>query len=66
MVSTFSSNIQLEEPAFNDQAGTWDTPVDSNWTILDRVLGGITTISLNNANVTLTSSEFQSKTIIFN
>lgn len=66
MVSTFTPNIQLEEPAFNDQTGTWDVPVDSNWTILDRVLGGVTTISLNNANVTLASSQYQSKTIIFN
>lgn len=66
MVSTFSSNIQLEQPAFNDQPGTWDTPVDSNWTILDRVLGGVNTISLNNANVTLLSSQFQCKTLIFN
>lgn len=66
MVSTFSSNIQLEEPANGDKPGTWDTPIGSNWTILDLVLGGVTTVGLNNANVTLTSSQFQCKTIIFN
>lgn len=66
MVSAFTPNLQLEQPAFNDQPGTWDVPVDSNWTILDRVLGGVATIPLNNSNVTLTSSQFQCKTLIFN
>jgi len=66
MVSVFTPNIQLENPAFGDQVGTWDVPVDSNWTILDRVLGAVNTIPLNNANVTLASSQYQCKTIIFN
>jgi|SRR5882724_2486009 len=66
MVSVFTPNIQLENPAFGDQVGTWDVPVDSNWTILDRVLGGINTIPLNNTNVILASSQYQCKTIIFN
>jgi hypothetical protein len=66
MVSVFTPNIQLENPAFGDQVGIWDVPVDSNWTILDRVLGAVNTIPLNNANVTLASSQYQCKTIIFN
>lgn len=66
MVSIFSSNILLEEPAHGDQTGVWDTPLDSNWTILDRILGGVTTLGLNNSNVALLSSQYQSKTIVFN
>lgn len=65
MVSAFSTNIQLEEPAFGDYAGTWDTPVNANFTLLDLAYGGVTSIALAGANVTLTSSEFQQRQITF-
>lgn len=66
MVSTFSSNIQLEEPARGDQVGVWDTPVNSNMTVLDLITGGSVTIGLNNSPVVLASGQFQSKAITFN
>jgi hypothetical protein len=28
MASTFTPNIQLEEPARGDDVGTWDTPAE--------------------------------------
>lgn len=66
MVSTYTPNLNLEEPARGDQVGTWDTPVNNNMTLLDLVDGGVTTISLNNSPVTLAAAQFQCKTIIFN
>jgi Phage Tail Collar Domain len=66
MVSTFTPNIQLEEPARGDDVGTWDVPVNNNMTLLDKVTGAITTIGLNNSNVALSSPQFQSKQITFN
>ena len=66
MASTFSPNINLEEPARGDDVGTWDTPVNANMTLLDLVCGGLATISLNNSNVTLSAGQFQSRTITFN
>lgn len=66
MVSTFTTNIQLEEPARGDQVGTWDTPVNNNMTLIDLVCGGKTTIGLNNSNVVLSSPQYECKTIIFN
>ncbi len=66
MASTFTPNLQIEEPARGDDVGVWDVPVNSNMTLLDLVLGGIATIPLNNANVTLSAGQFQSKTITFN
>lgn len=65
MVSTFTPAIQLEEPARGDQVGTWDTPVNNNMTLIDKVVGAITSISLNNSNVVLSSPQFQSKEITF-
>ena len=66
MVSTFTPNVQLEEPARGDDVGTWDTPVNGNTTNLDLMLGAINTISLNNSNVVLSAAQYRSKMITFN
>lgn len=66
MVSTFTPNINLEEPARGDYVGVWDTPVNANMTLIDLVVGGRTAISLNNSNVVLSAAQFQCKTITFN
>jgi microcystin-dependent protein len=66
MVSTFTPNIQWEEPARNDDVGTWDTPVNNNGTLIDLVTGAIATIGLNNSNVVLSAAQFRSKQITFN
>jgi hypothetical protein len=65
MVSTFTPNIQLEEPARGDQVGTWDTPVNANTTLIDLTIGGIATINLNNSPVILASGQFQCSLITF-
>jgi hypothetical protein len=66
MVSTFTPNIQLEEPARGDDVGTWDTPVNSNMTELDLCLGGIATISAAAGSVVLSATQLQSRMLTFN
>jgi len=66
MVSTFSPNIQLEEPARGDQVGVWDTPVNANMTLLDLVVGGRTTISGAGGSVVLSAAQFQASVITIN
>lgn len=66
MVSTFTPNINLEEPARGDYVGTWDTPVNANMTLLDLVAGGRTTINGAAGSVVLSAAQFQCKTITFN
>jgi hypothetical protein len=66
MVSAYTPNIQLEEPARGDQVGTWDVPVNNNMTVIDSVVGAVTSISLNNSPVVLTGAQFQSRMIAFN
>src|SRR5882724_4241057 len=66
MVSTFTPNIQWEEPARGDDVGIWDTPVNNNGTLIDLVTGAINTISLNNSPVVLAAAQFQSRNITFN
>jgi hypothetical protein len=65
MVATFTPNLQLTLPARGDDVGTWDTPVNSNETLIDLVAGGIATIALNNSNVVLSAAQFQSRNITF-
>ena len=65
MTSTFTPNIQLEEPARGDDVGTWDTPVNNNMTLIDLVAGGIASIALTNANVILSAAQFQCNRITF-
>ena len=61
-----TANIQLFQPTRGSDVGTWDVPVNGNMGILDLILGGVAVIPLNNANVTLASSQYESKTITFN
>jgi len=49
-----TTNLALNEPAYNSTSPTWDQPLNYNATILDAVLGNTTSIALTNSNVTLT------------
>lgn len=66
MVSTYTPNINLEEPARGDQVGVWDTPVNNNMTLVDLVVGGAVAISGAAGNVVLAAAQFQSRQITFN
>lgn len=50
-----TANILLAVPTRGSDPGTWDTPVNSNSSALDGYLGGVQTISVTNAPVTLTA-----------
>lgn len=64
-MSTFTPNLDLELVARNADVGTWDTPTNSNWSVVDLAIGGIATISLNNSPVVLSAAQFQSRQITF-
>ncbi len=66
MADPTTANVQLAQPTRGSDVGVWDVPVNNNTLLLDYMLGAVATISLNNANVTLSSSQYQSKTITFN
>ncbi|WP_426418469.1 hypothetical protein [Bradyrhizobium genosp. A] len=66
MVSTFTPNINLEQPARGDDVGIWDTPVNSNSALTDLVVGGLATVALNNSPVVLSAAQFQANNITFN
>lgn len=59
MVSTYTTNKAIEKPANGDYSGSWNIPVNSDWDIIDKAFGGTYTVSLTNANVTLTQANVQ-------
>jgi microcystin-dependent protein len=63
MTSTFTPNINLEEPAFGDYSNSWNLPNNSNFTITDQISGSTTTVAMSNANVTLTVAQAAYHTI---
>lgn len=64
MVSIFTPNISLEEPGLGDYVNGWNVPLNSNFSIVDQVMGASTTIALSNSNVSLTIQEAAFATII--
>jgi len=66
MASTFSPNKTLELPGFNDYVNSWNTPLNSDMTIIDTALGGSTLLNATSptGNVTLTYSQYRPLSLI--
>lgn len=63
MVDPVTANIALAVPIRGSDVGTWDTPVNGDFTIIDGAFGGVTTIALTSAAVTLATSQAQNNII---
>ena len=59
MVSTYTTNKNIEKPGNNDYIDTWDVPVNNNSDIIDSAFSGTHIVSLTSSNVTLTQDEAQ-------
>ena len=55
MADPTTTNILLAAPTRGSDPGTWDTPVNANSSTIDGYIGGVVTVSLSNAPVTLTA-----------
>jgi len=65
MPSTYSTNLNLELQATGENAGTWGAMLNSNdFQIIDQAMGGLQTLSLSNANITVTTSQSQNNFLI--
>lgn len=54
MADPTTVNVGLAIPTRGSNVGTWDTPVNNDFTALDGLFGGVQTISVSNSNVVLT------------
>lgn len=55
MTDPTTTNTLFAVPTRGSDPGTWDVPVNANSTALDGYIGGVVTVSLSNAPVTLTA-----------
>jgi hypothetical protein len=66
MVSTYTTNKNLELPAYNDYVDDWNTPVNADFTAIDTAFGGVTNLNVTavSGDVTLTSTQYRPIQII--
>ena len=53
MTSSYTTNKGIEKPAYNDYVSDptgWTVPVNSDWDIVDKALGGLINISVTGAS----------------
>jgi hypothetical protein len=66
--AVFTENKNLIEPASGSFTNAWASPVNSNWSILDEALGGITNINVTGitaAPIALSIAQYQPPNIVF-
>lgn len=54
MADPLTPNVGLAAPTRGSNVGVWDVPVNADWTAIDGLFGGTTTIALGGAPITLT------------
>lgn len=61
MVSAFTPNKHIEQPANGDYVDDWDVPVNADWAIIDEGFGGQTNLNATGASgtIVLTTSQYQ-------
>lgn len=65
MVDPVTPNRGYAIPLRGADVGTWDVPVNGDFTLIDNNLGGVISIALTNVNVTLVANQYQYGTIRF-
>ena len=57
MGSTYTDHGGIEKIGLGEQAGAWGTTTNNNFDIIDRLINGVTSISLSGTTHTLTTSD---------
>jgi Chaperone of endosialidase len=60
MVSTYTTNKSIEKPGHGDYSGTWDSPVNSDFDIIDQAFGGTTSLNATAGSATLSTAQYRS------
>jgi hypothetical protein len=53
MATTYTSSLQLQLMANGEDSGTWGTNTNTNWNLIEQAVAGAQTITMANANYTL-------------
>ena len=55
-MTTYSTSLSISLIPNGTQSGTWGTTTNTNWDLVDQAVAGVATITMTNANYTLTST----------
>jgi hypothetical protein len=55
MASTYSTSLKIQEIGNGEQAGVWGNTTNTNWQLIEQAVAGVQTITMANANYTLTN-----------
>lgn len=59
MVSTYTTNKNIEKPGNGDYVDTWNVPVNSDMDIIDAAFGGVTSLNATGGSAVLSISQYQ-------
>lgn len=55
MASSYTTNLKIQEIGTGEQAGVWGSTTNTNWMLIEQAVAGVQTITMSNANYTLTN-----------
>jgi hypothetical protein len=55
MASTYTTSLKIQQIGNGEQAGTWGSTTNTNWTLMEQAVAGVQTITMANANYTLSN-----------
>lgn len=55
MASTYSTSLKVQLIATGEQSGIWGNTTDTNWNLMEQAVAGVQTITMTNANYTLSN-----------
>jgi len=55
MASTYTTSLKIQEIGNGEQAGTWGSTTNTNWTLIEQAVAGVQTITMANSNYTLSN-----------
>jgi microcystin-dependent protein len=55
MASTYSTNLKIQLMGNGEDSGVWGSITNTNWNLIEQAVSGVQTITMANANYTLTN-----------
>jgi len=55
MASTYTTSLKIQQIGNGEQSGIWGTSTNTNWNLIEQAVAGVQTITMSNANYTLTN-----------
>ena len=55
MASSYTTSLKIQEIGNGEQSSIWGTTTNTNWTLIEQAVAGVQTVTMSNANYTLTN-----------